>query len=57
MFDCAQCGLTSRRDRFMNRDDFDAGPLAPSWKVALLGDLSKAGNCPAKFQGSSSSIR
>jgi hypothetical protein len=55
MFDCAQRGLAPCCDRFMNRDDFDAGPLAPSGKMALLGDLSKAGNCPAKFQGSSSS--
>ena len=55
MFDCAQSGLAARRDRFMDRDDFDLGPLAPSGKMALFGDLAKAGNCPAKFQGSSSS--
>jgi len=55
MLDCAQGGLAPRGDRLVYRDDFDAGPLAPSGKMALLGDLSKAGNCTAKFQGSSSS--
>jgi hypothetical protein len=34
----------------VNRDDLDVSPPAPSRQMALLGDLSEAGDCPAQFQ-------
>jgi hypothetical protein len=36
----------------VDRDDLNTGPPAPSGKMALLGDLAEAGDCPAQFQGS-----
>jgi len=50
ILDCAQSGLAPRRNRFVNRDDFDVGPPAPSGQMPELGDLPEAGNCASQFQ-------
>jgi hypothetical protein len=48
--DCAQSSVPARRHGFVNRNDLNVRTLAPSRQMAQLGDLSKAGNCPAQFQ-------
>jgi hypothetical protein len=42
--------VPARRHGFVNRNDLNVRTLAPSRQMAQLGDLSKAGNCPAQFQ-------
>ena len=42
VLDRAQGRLTARCDRLVNRNDFDAGPPAPSNQMAMLGDLAEA---------------
>lgn len=48
--DRAQGGLTALGNRLVDRDDFDAGPLAPSGQMALFGDLAEAGDCATQLQ-------
>jgi hypothetical protein len=50
VFDRAQRRLTAFGDRFVDRDDFNLGPPAPSGQMALFGDLAEAGDGAAQFQ-------
>ncbi len=53
IFDCAQRSLTPLGDRFVDRDDSDLGPLAPSGQMALFGDLAEPGDGAAQLQAGS----